>query len=405
MILILSHEHADFDALASLLAAAKLYEEAIPVLPRQLNRNLRNFLSLYGGEFPFVAPSDTPRRIVSQLILVDTQSYAAPRRLPPDTPVQIIDHHALSRPLEPHWHYQGGEVGATTTLLVEQLSERGISLTPIEATLLLLGIYEDTGNLTYATTTPRDLKCAAWLLEQGANLDVIGHYLSHPLSEEQRTLYQKLMDNSQPYEFDGQAVVIAAADAPDYGDEISTLAHKLRDVFEPAALFLLVNLGDRIQVVARSTTDAINVGDIASALGGGGHARAAAALLETTSLDEARRQLIALLQKHVRPAITVAQIMSYGVQTLSPQTTVAEAANRMQRFGHEGFPVVDEGRIVGMLTRREIDRALHHGLNLTPIRRYMMRGEVFVRPDDRTGLGPDSRGRSRWQHPRHCHTH
>ena len=52
---ILTHEHADFDALASMLAAARLYPQAIPVLPRQMNRNLEAFLSEYGEVLPFVA--------------------------------------------------------------------------------------------------------------------------------------------------------------------------------------------------------------------------------------------------------------------------------------------------------------------------------------------------------------
>ena len=382
MKLILSHEHTDFDALASLLAAAKLHGDAVAMLPRQLNRNLRDFLGLYGGEFPFVAASDLPLRTITQIILVDTQTFSPPKRLPPNTPVQIIDHHTLSRPLEAGWNYWGETMGATATLLVEQICERGIALSPIEATLLLLGIYEDTGSLIYATTKPRDLKCAAWLLEQGANLNVVNRYLHHPLSEAQRTLYQQLADSSQPYEFNGQAILIALADAPGFTDEISTLSHKLQDLFEPSALFILVGLGDRIQIVARSTTDAVDVGQIATALGGGGHARAAAALLQDTTLSQARDRIVSLLHQNVKPSVTVAQIMSYGVQTLSPKTTVAEAAGRMQRYGHEGFPVIEEGQIVGMLTRGEIDRAMHHNLDQTPIRRYMMRGAVFVQPDD-----------------------
>ncbi len=382
MDVILTHEHADFDALASLLAAAKLHPGALAVLPRQLNRNLQEFLALYGGEFPFVAPTDLPRQRVERVIVVDTQAFAPPRRVPDDVPVQIIDHHPLARPLENGWSYWGEPTGATTTLLVEQIGQQGISLSPIEATLLLLGIYEDTGSLSYPTTTPRDVRCAAWLLEQGASLSVVNAYLHHPLSDEQRALYQQLVDRSEPYEFAGQAVIISSARAPDYGDEISTLAHKLRDLFEPAALFLLVELDDRIQLVARSSTDAIDVGAIAGALGGGGHPRAAAALLRGLTLAEAKAQLIHLLEKHAKPPVTVAQIMSYGVQTLSPDTTVADAAARMRRYGHEGFPVVEDGRIVGMITRREIDRALQHGLDHTPVRRYMAQGEVFVRPED-----------------------
>ena len=75
--------------------------------------------------------------------------------------------------------------------------------------------------------------------------------------------------------------------------------------------------------------------------------------------------------------------MSYGApQTLSPDATIGEAAERTRRYGFEGFPVLEDGRIVGMLTRREIDRAVHHGLSRHPVGRYMRAGEVFVTPGD-----------------------
>jgi tRNA nucleotidyltransferase (CCA-adding enzyme) len=117
--------------------------------------------------------------------------------------------------------------------------------------------------------------------------------------------------------------------------------------------------------------------------GGGGHSRAAAALVREGTLGSVFEALVNLLQIHVRPTLTVAQIMSYGVpQTLASTATIAEAAERMRRYGFEGFPVVDGGRIVGMLTRREIDRAVHHGLEHHPVSRYMRAGRVRVTPED-----------------------
>jgi tRNA nucleotidyltransferase (CCA-adding enzyme) len=380
---ILTHEHTDFDALASMLAASRLYPHAVPVLPHQINRNLEAFLAIYRDMLPFVHLDDLPRRRVENLVLVDTQTVQPLRGMHPQATGDIIDHHPLMRDLPPGWTYSGEEVGATTTLLVEKLAEQGLAISPVEATLLALGIYEDTGSLSYETTTGRDLRSAAWLLERGANLLVVNKFLHHPLTDEQRQLYQQLADNSQPYQFHGHSVIIASATVHETVEEISTLAHKLQDLYEPDALFMLVDMGDRIQMVARSTDDAIDVGKIASALGGGGHGRASAALIRNGSLASAFEALVYLLQGHVRPTTTVGQIMSYGLpQTLAPDDTIGEAAERMRRYGFEGFPVVHGDRIVGMLTRREIDRAVHHGLEKHPVSRYMRAGEVFVTPDD-----------------------
>jgi tRNA nucleotidyltransferase (CCA-adding enzyme) len=381
--LILTHEHADFDALASLLAAARLYPQATPVLPRQLNRNLEAFLAVYRDVLPFVRLEDLPRRRVEQVVLVDAQTVQPVRGMGAQATGLIIDHHPLMRELLPGWSFSGEEVGATTTLLVEQLAERSISLNATEATLLLLGIYEDTGGLSYETTTPRDMRAAAWLMEHGANLLLVRRFLHHPLTDEQRALYQQLADSSQPYQFSSHAIIIATAVVDETVEEISTLAHKLHDLYEPDAIFMLVQMGDHIQLVARSISDAVDVGKIASALHGGGHSRAAAALIRDSSLASVLETLVYMLQSQVQPTVTVGQIMSYGApQVLAPDETIGDAAERMRRYGFEGFPVVDGGRVVGMLTRREIDRAMHHGLQRHPVSRYMRRGEVYVTPEE-----------------------
>ncbi len=382
MEVILTHENTDFDALASLLGAWKLYPDAIPVLPRRPNRNLRHFLTFYWDELPFVRADDLPHRRIERVILVDTQALTQLKGMSSRTKVLIIDHHALDRDLTPGITYSGEELGATATLLIEQISETHLPLSPIEATLLLLGIYEDTGSLSYPSTTPRDVRCAAWLLEQRANLEVVNKFLHHPLSEEQRQLYDQLLDNSQIHEFDGQSVVIATAIANGYVEEISTLAHKLRDLFEPAALFVLVELEEHIQLVARSSSETIDVAEIAARLNGGGHSQASAARIWGQTLDQVQDELLELLKAHIKPAVTVGQIMSYGVHTLPPDTTVVEAAEMMRRYGHEGFPVVVEGRIVGILTRRQIDKALQLGFDNLSINFYMYKGAVSVRPDD-----------------------
>ncbi|MCX7681692.1 MAG: CBS domain-containing protein [Anaerolineae bacterium] len=383
--IILTHENADFDAIASLVGASKLFPSARPVLPRRINRNGRAFLALYGAELPLVHPDDLPRRRrIRRVILVDTQSLVTLGGMERELQVDIIDHHALDRELPAGWSFSGEPLGATTTLLTEEIAARAIRLSNVEATLLLLGIYEDTGSLSYEGTSARDARAAAWLMEQGARLSVVNEFLHHPLAPEQRALYEQLLEHCETHELEGHTIALAWAEATDFSEEISTLAHKLRELLEPSALFVLVALGDgsRIQLVARSTTNDIDVSVVARQFGGGGHARAAAALIRGRSLQAVREKLMALLPATVRPSVTVADIMSRGVQVLSPETTVAEAAARMQRTGHEGYPIVAEGRVVGLLTRREVDRALHFKMADLPISRIMRAGSVTVSSSD-----------------------
>ncbi|MGD9144614.1 MAG: CBS domain-containing protein [Anaerolineae bacterium] len=382
--LILTHENTDFDGLASQLAAWKLYPQARPVLPRRPNRNLRDFLTLYWDELPYVRYEDLPRRMeVERIILVDTQTPVTPKGMSNDTVVQIIDHHPLGRDLPQNWSYMGEEVGATVTLLLERIIADGLSLTPVEATLLALGIYEDTGSLAYPTTTVRDLRCATWLAEHGANLAVVSDFLHHALTKQQLALYDALLDSAEVIDFAGHTVAVATATAEGYVEEISTLAHKIRDLYDPSGLFLLVDLGEHLQLVARSTTDAVDVGHITGHFGGGGHTRAAAALIRDTDLQAARQVLLDLLEQHIHPLETVGQIMSHGVHTLSPDATVDEAAEEMLRYGFEGFPVTGgDGTILGILSRREIDRAQRLRLGDMPASHYMTKGDIHVTPGD-----------------------
>ncbi len=388
MQVILTHENADFDAIASLLGAHKLYPSARPVLPRRVNANVRAFLTLYSSELPFVDPETLPRgQHIRRVILVDTQSLTYVRGMSKDIhDVLIIDHHTPPATLPEGWRFQGESLGATTTLLVEALSARMIPINHVEATLMLAGIYEDTGSLTYAGTASRDLRAAAWLMDQGASLEIAAEFLEHPLTPTQQAIYDTLKENVETLQIDGHPVVLSwAVSPPGTDEEISTLAHKLRDLLDPSALFVLVEISGNTQLVARSDTDDINVATVAAHFGGGGHNRAAAALIRQRPAVEVFAELRNKLPEFVHPRIKVRDVMSLGVRTVAPYDPVHGVLDIMKRTGHEGFPVVDaQGKILGLVTRNAVDRAMQHGWEHQPVERIMRPGEVNVSPDDST---------------------
>ncbi|MFN2128830.1 MAG: DHH family phosphoesterase, partial [Anaerolineales bacterium] len=170
MKIILTHEQADFDGLASQLGAYLLDSAAIPILPRRMNRNVRAFMTIYGGDLPFVDPRDFDGQEIEAVTLVDTQALTSIKGMIPKTIIKVIDHHSIKKDLPGEWDVVTEETGANTTIFVEAIEERFIQLDVVQATLLLLGIYEDTGSLTYTRTQPRDVRAAAFLLEQGASL-------------------------------------------------------------------------------------------------------------------------------------------------------------------------------------------------------------------------------------------
>ncbi|NBD36443.1 MAG: CBS domain-containing protein [Chloroflexi bacterium] len=372
-----------------MLGAHKLYPQARPVLPHRINHNVKSFLALYGAELPFVDPESLTRgQYIQRVILVDTQSLTYVRGMSQEIhDVLIIDHHEPPEPgdLPEGWRFRGEKLGAATTLIVETLSSRLIPITRLEATLLLTGIYEDTGALTYNSTTPRDLRAAAWLLDHGANLDITSDFLEHTLTTTQLQIYSDLQEHAETLDIDGHPIVVAWAVSPPHTDEeISTLAHKLRDLLDPSALFILVEASGNTQLVARSTTDDINVADVAEHFGGGGHDRASAALVRQRGAQEVFTELKERLPSYIQPRVKVADLMSHGVRVVHPDADIANVAKQMLRTGHEGFPVVARGEqeVLGLVTRNAVDRALQHQWDEQPVSRIMQEGEVTVTPED-----------------------
>ena len=177
MDLIVTHIGADFDAFASVLAAGRLHEGARVFFPGSKEESVRLMLESGFAEVEELRQREIDPAAVERVILVDIRQpdrigvvaeWFAAR---PDLPRVIYDHHT---PADGDLEADGGiidpSVGATATLLAEEMGRRGLPVSPREATILLMGIYEDTGSLTYPTVSPRDLAAVAWLLERGGDL-------------------------------------------------------------------------------------------------------------------------------------------------------------------------------------------------------------------------------------------
>ncbi len=395
----MTHEQTDFDAIASLLAAALLQEDAFAVKPRTLNRNVSAFIDLYGGELPFYEMNQLPSQKIEKITLVDTQSLVTIKGFSKNTKVHVVDHHQKREDISEDWTLTFENIGACTTLLVEEIRDRHIVLSMIQATLMVMGIYEDTGSLSYASTTPRDLNAAAFLLEQHASLSIANQYLNPPLSENQQLIFDKLIRSADYHEIQGTQIITASCDLGNSNEEISSIAHKIRNLLDPDALFLLVKNSEGIRLVARSSSNLIDVAKIAQKFGGGGHPRASAALIHIENnypkLEDTYAQLINSLPDFVEPSIKVKQIMSKDPMLITPTTSATDASLLMQRYGYEGYPVVSDGKIVGLLTRRSVDRSISHKINL-PAASLMEAGEVYVSASDSLEVVQDKMALTGW---------
>lgn len=391
MDIITSHTNLDFDGLASMIAAHKIYPNGNMYFSGSLNKNVKEFMALHRDSFIIKNPSGLNLSKINKLIIVDTQS---PERLGKfekcvlnnDIKLIIFDHHTSlynnSNKLPFKTYLKITEpLGATTTIFVEKIRKKGISITPLEATVFALGIYEDTGSLTFESTTSRDVKAVAYLLEKGANLNFISNFLSKPLKENQRRLFEKLIMEREYLNLNGVKIMISRTELKEYIGGLSLIANRLKEIDDAQIIILIVRMGDKIYITARSEGDLIDLNNLLKNYNGGGHIRAASGILRNKNIQQVKQQLLRDIKINLKSLKTAADIMSSPVKAISPETTITEANKILLRYGHTGLPITENGKIVGIISRRDIEKAKHYGLGHAPVKGFMSRNVVTITPD------------------------
>jgi len=390
MQVITTHINSDFDSMASMIAAQKLYPEARLVFPGSLEANLRLLLKMPAYRVPFLRVRDIPLAEVDLLILVDTRladriGDFAKILGRPNLKIHIYDHHPgqaedIRGDLEVVKPY-----GSATTIFVELFRQRNITVSPHEATMLALGIYEDTGFLTFASTTREDLLAVAYLLSCGANLSVLSDLINRNLSPNQISLLNLLLQSIERYSINGTEVVLVSASIDIYIGDVAMLAHKIRDIENVDVLFVLVQMDSRVHLVARSRIAGADVGDLARFFGGGGHHYAASATIKDKPLIQVRETLFDLLRQRIKPAITARDIMSCPVKSISETFTIQQGKQAFDRYNISNLPVMNqEGKLAGLINNQTVDKAIRHGMQKSMVKDLMQTD--FVTVEEEAGI-------------------
>ena len=385
---ITTHVNADFDALASMIAAKKLYPDADLVFPGSQEKNLREFF-LYSTSylFNFTRLKQIDFASVTRLILVDTRQKSRIGKFAElvgqkGVEIHIYDHHHDSEE-DIRGDYECiRRVGSTTAILTGIIREKEIPLSADEATIMSLGIHEDTGSFTFSSTTPEDHLAAAWLTEKGANLNLVGDMLTRELSSEQVWLLNDLTKSAVTRTFNGVEVVLARVIREEYIGDFAMLVHKFMEMENLSVIFALAQMEDKIYLIARSRREDVNVADIALAFGGGGHPYAASATIRKKTLIQVERQLHSLLRSRIVPQKRAKDMMSSPVIRILPSESIKEAAKIMTKFNINVLLVMDEKDVlIGYITRQVVEKAVYFGLGEIPVRDYTNIEYSTVRPE------------------------
>ncbi|WP_293018938.1 MULTISPECIES: CBS domain-containing protein [unclassified Moorena] len=503
MDLILCHTTADFDALGAAVGLTRLKPGAKAVLTGGTHPAVRDFLALHRDEYALIEHRSVQLAQINSVIIVDTQKRdrlgkaAEWLDLPQLKAIEIYDHHPVPQTDIQATYTQIEPVGATTTLIVEQLQQSQIQLTTAEATVMALGIHVDTGSLTFDQTTPRDGAALTWLMEQGANLRQIAQYVEPGLSPQLEKLFRQSLDLLQRQTHLGYTISWVFLKTPGHVPGLSSLASRLLEVTESDALLLgaeykrkskgetlqpadlpvvrfqvegysplpvggltvegsgnyynkqnfkiqppsqnnletqsqtnfqpnnlqpnnlqpnnlqannlqpnnlqpnnlqpstdtnlpyskakgeqLSTSVTKLTIIGRTRIEGTDLNQLLQPLGGGGHSQAAAVTLRDCDAQTILEQLVNQLKDQIPQPLTARDLMSSPVRTIRPNTKIKEAQRILLRYGHSGLSVVDKlDQLVGIISRRDLDLALHHGFGHAPVKGYMTKDVKTITPE------------------------
>lgn len=410
MDLILCHTTTDFDALGAAVGLTRLKPGAKLVLTGGMHPAVRDFLALHRDEYALIERRSVNPKQIQSLVIVDAQKRdrlgkaAEWLDLSHVKSIEVYDHHLDARSDIPATSVQVEPVGATTTIIVEQLQQTSVQLTTAEATVMALGIHVDTGSLTFDQTTSRDAAALAWLMAVGASVRQIAQYVDPGLSPQLQALFKLALENLQSQNHLGYIISSVLLPTRSFVPGLSSLASRLVELTESDALLLAAEYpgregeGDnsssptqdeaqtltssRLIIIGRSRIEGTNLNELFQPLGGGGHSQAASVRLRDVDSLATLEQLIAQIKDQIPQPLTARELMSSPVRTIRPETTINEAQRILLRYGHSGLSVVDgNDQLAGVVSRRDLDLALHHGFGHAPVKGYMTRNVKTIAPE------------------------
>lgn len=386
MQVITTHLNADFDCLASMVAAKKLYPEARMVFSGSAEKMVNRYLQKMNSVFEITRIKEIDLDKVSLLVLVDTQN---PSRIgvfqsliqKPGVEVHVYDHHP-----EADDGLQASKAvikkrGAATTIMMEVLAENGIPLNSEESTLMALGIHEDTHSLVSASTTPEDLCALEKLVRLGADLNVVAEFIQSRLNQDQLDVLNDLIRNMEPLNINGVEIAIAMATADYFIEDLAYVVHQVMELENLTALMVLTRMDRQVYWIGRSRTKAVDLAEVAREFGGGGHANAASASVRDMTLVQAREKLLKVLDEKVEPLSQVRDIMHFPVVTVRKEDTIETVEKTLTLFNLNTLPVVEGDVPVGLITRQIVEKSLHHKLGKTSVEDLMIQNFSVTVPD------------------------
>lgn len=384
--IITTHKATDFDAFASVVAGTLLYPDAVPVLPKAINPNVKAFLSIHKDLFEMHTAADINCDEVKTLIVTDTNHWnrldgLSELQQRDDLEIIVWDHHTGGN-ITATWKCQE-KTGATITLLIHRLKKDKIALTPMHATLFLAGLYEDTGGLTFPSTTPRDAYAAAFLLEQKADLRILNSFLRPAYGQKHKNILSEMLKSASRLKIRGFTISINQTSISGHVSNLAVVVHMYREILNLDVAFgiFIDHQQDKCIIIGRSSIEDINIAKIMHTLGGGGHIAAGSAVIKSGNPDEIEKRIITMIRGNQISSVLVGDLMSFPVFSVSPDILMEDVAQLLRKKGCTGVPVVENDEMVGIISRRDFKRLKKNKQIKSPVKAFMNRACITITPD------------------------
>ncbi|MFH2131403.1 MAG: CBS domain-containing protein [bacterium] len=389
MNVIFGHSNMDLDCFGSIALLRYLYPDYQPVQSELIHPMARNLYNLYQNRFGFISPRDLNGHAIEKVIVVDTRSRNRVKeyfRCINDFKGQITvyDHHPSDHDDIEDADIHIADFGANTTIIGLKLIQKGIRLEPEDATIALAAIYSDTGNFQHENVKREDFEVAAYLMENGASLKLVGTFLRSLKEKHQVSLFHDMLNRLTHKNINGHYIVLSYIELDDNVGGLAAVTEKIFEIEHSEAIFSVFYFRKKNHalIVSRSNKGNIRLDEIMAVFGGGGHERASSALVKDQSGMMVYAQLEEHLRKSLRPAVVAEDIMVKKVDVIKETMTLLEASIFLETVNHTGAPVLSErGEIVGFMTLRDIQKARKANQMHAPVRGFMTTNVITASKD------------------------
>ncbi len=393
MLIATTHKNTDFDGLASVIAATLLYPGCVGVVPKMTNKNVDQFLSTHKTAFNLILPHEVDHDEVTKLIVVDTDQWQRLDRLDKlatrhNLEIDLWDHHMMGTgDISATWSCKE-QIGSTVTLFVREMQKRKLKLTPLDSTVMLIGLYEDTGHLSYPSTTAEDARAAAYLLENRADLNVAAFFLNPPYEENQKEILFEMMKETEKFNINGNSIGFNCICLDKKVTNLAAVVNMYRKIVNVDALFVIFTSDNRNTIIGRSGAENVHIGQALAGLGGGGHAGAGSASVKSSEMSpqQIKEHIIAALTSNRIESARVSDVMSFPVISVTPETPMRDVQALMAKEKIRGILVMEDDKIHGIIVLWDLKRVKKDQHWDSPVKAFMARDIITIDP----GASPSS---------------